>query len=141
MKANAVSRLLSSLVWIDQYYECCRLTTLIIFWQNTLPANIRKWVFHEIERDGITWRNYKFAWNSCITYPPSFGSHGLRESLVPNLSGLPTHTFNISPTTFYPTFQYLFIIITWNYFSDIQFTCKYIARIMNTLSRKTSWLI
>ena len=31
MKANAVSRLLSSLVWIDQYNECNWLTTLIIF--------------------------------------------------------------------------------------------------------------
>ena len=45
MKANAVSRLLSSLVWIDQYYECNRLTALIIFWQNTLPVNFRKLVF------------------------------------------------------------------------------------------------
>ena len=39
-------------------------TALIIFWQNSLPANIRKWVFSWNERDGITWRNYMFAWNS-----------------------------------------------------------------------------
>ena len=31
VKANAVSRLLSSLVQIDHYNECNRLTTLIIF--------------------------------------------------------------------------------------------------------------
>ena len=43
-----------------------RLTALIIFWQNTLPANIRKLVFSWNKRDGITWRNYKFAWNSCV---------------------------------------------------------------------------
>ena len=66
MKANAESRLLSSLVWIDHYNEYnwalwSQLTTLIIFWQNTLPANIRKWVFSWTK----TWRNYKFAWNSC----------------------------------------------------------------------------
>ena len=41
-----------------------RLTALIIFWQNTLPANVRKWVFSWNKRDGITWRNYKFAGNS-----------------------------------------------------------------------------
>ena len=64
MKANAVSRLLLSLVWIDHYDQCIRLTALIIFGQNTLPANIRKWVFSWNKRDGITWRNYKFAWNS-----------------------------------------------------------------------------
>ena len=29
-------------------------TALIIFGKNQPPANIRKWVFHEIKRDGIT---------------------------------------------------------------------------------------
>ena len=41
MKANAVSRLLSSVVWIDQYHEYKRLTAPIIFGKNALPANIR----------------------------------------------------------------------------------------------------
>ena len=46
-----------------------RLTALIIFWQNTLPANIRKWVFSW----NNTWWNYKFAWNSwqaCVNFRP-----------------------------------------------------------------------
>ena len=50
------------------YINRIRLTTLIIFWQNTLPANIRKWVFSWNKRDGIAWRNYKFAWNSCTVF-------------------------------------------------------------------------
>ena len=33
-------------------------------WSNALPANIRKWDFHEIKLNKM-WRNYKFAWNSC----------------------------------------------------------------------------
>ena len=45
MKANAKPHLLSSLVWIDHYNECNRLTTLIIFGKNALPANIRKLVY------------------------------------------------------------------------------------------------
>ena len=53
MKANAVSRLLSSLVWIDQYHECNRLTALILFWENTVAVNIRKLVFSLNK----TWRN------------------------------------------------------------------------------------
>ena len=54
MKANAVSRLLSSLVWIDQYNECNQLTALIIFAKIHFLVNIRKGVFHEIKRDGRT---------------------------------------------------------------------------------------
>ena len=34
-------------------------------WLRRLTANIRKWVFSWNKRDGITWRNYKFAWNWC----------------------------------------------------------------------------
>ena len=37
-----------------QWGNMPRLTALIIFWQNTLPANIRKLVFSWNERDGIT---------------------------------------------------------------------------------------
>ena len=56
MKANAIPRLLSSLVWIDSGIVASQhwLAALIIFWQNTLPANIRKWVFSWNKRDGIT---------------------------------------------------------------------------------------
>ena len=36
------------------------LTALIMFWQNPLPVNFRKWVFSWNK----TLRNYKFAWNS-----------------------------------------------------------------------------
>ena len=45
----------SAFLWIghplsERYFTM----SLIIFWQNTLPANIRKWVFNEIKRDGRT---------------------------------------------------------------------------------------
>ena len=46
-------------------------SALIIFWQNTVPANIRKWVFSWNQHDGITWRNYKFAWNSWTFFAKS----------------------------------------------------------------------
>ena len=41
-----------------------RLTTLIIFWQNTLPANIRKWVFSWNK----TWRNYVTELHFCMEF-------------------------------------------------------------------------
>ena len=70
MKANAVSRLLSSLVWIDQYNECNQLTALIIFGKIHFLLN-QKMSFSWNK----TWRNYKFAWNSCSLYNSS--SHNL----------------------------------------------------------------
>ena len=47
--------------WLGRL-TAARLTALIMFWQNPLPANFRKWVFPWNK----TWRNYKFAWNSCV---------------------------------------------------------------------------
>ena len=41
MKANAVSRLLSSLVWIDQYNECNRMTSFMEFMSSLVNHQIR----------------------------------------------------------------------------------------------------
>ena len=54
MKANAEPRLLSSLVWIDQYNVCNRLTALIIFGKIHFLLISENEFTHEIKRDGIT---------------------------------------------------------------------------------------
>ena len=40
-------------IWLG-WLTAPRSTALIVFGKNALPANIRKWVFHEIKCDGIT---------------------------------------------------------------------------------------
>ena len=54
MKANADSRLLSSLVRIDLYNERNRLTALIIFAKMHFLLISENELFHEIKLDGIT---------------------------------------------------------------------------------------
>ena len=54
MKANAVSRLLSSLVWIDHYILCNQLTALMIFGKIHFLLISGNQFFHKIKRDGIT---------------------------------------------------------------------------------------
>ena len=77
-------------------YECNRLTAQIIFWQNTLPANIRKWVFSRNK----TWRNYKFAWNSWT--PITVITGGILDAdTCPNLC-LQPHSYYSVLATFHP---------------------------------------
>ena len=72
MKANAVSRLLSALMWIESgivashhsLVSFFQLTALIIFWQNTLLANIWKLVFSWNK----TWRNYMTELQVCMEF-------------------------------------------------------------------------
>ena len=54
MKANAVSRLLSSLVWIDHCNECNRLTALIIFGKMHFLLISQNEFTHEIRCNGMT---------------------------------------------------------------------------------------
>ena len=46
--------ILAGSVFCQKMILAPRLTALIIFWQNTLPADIRKLVFSGNKRDGIT---------------------------------------------------------------------------------------
>ena len=57
--------------------------------------------FHKIKRDGIMWRNYKFAWNSCLDVSPfkplSPSLHLLRCPLIPEQTCQVTRSYPFAP--------------------------------------------
>ena len=73
MKANAVPRLLSSLVWIDQYYECNRMTSFMEFvvmeMSNTQRYHAMFWLGHHFVLSYIFIHccvRVMISWNMCI---------------------------------------------------------------------------
>ena len=78
--------------WLG-WLTAARLTTLIILGKIHFLLISENEFFHEIKRDGITWRNYNFAWNSCLKAFSRSIHHQVYFNWMPFFGTLISETF------------------------------------------------